>query len=133
MVGTSFLNFTYSPKSGNSEEVVVSSIDLNKLCKAWYIVSGKVKEADKTEEFPEDMINTQFIFNLDFTFELKGVDGKSTKKGTWKELKESKIYVTVDEDPITFEITTLTDTKLVLTTNYKKSIVDFVFSSTSDE
>lgn len=115
ILSLSLSSYSYIPNQAYQTEVSTASIDLTKLCKTWYVVSGEMVEGNETEEFPEELKNSQFIFNPDFTFILKEKGSKDHEKGSWKELKGDKLLVDLDDDPVTFTIVSLTENRLEMT------------------
>lgn len=105
---------------------ITSNIDKEKLCKTWYIASGVLTEDGETEEVPEEMINSRFVFKKDNTFLMYELD--VFEKGTWKEV-DGKLQINIDEEAITFTVETLTDTQLVITMNEDDRKASMTFST----
>ncbi len=108
------LSFSFkSNQNSNKIEVLLEKIDTEKLCKTWYIVSGIVKAEAEEEELPEDMINGKFIFHKNFKVSMVEPGTNESEEGTWKD-KNGKLYINIDNDPMSFTIETLTDNSLVI-------------------
>ena len=108
---------------------VANNIDKDKLCKTWYVISGELTEDGETEKLPEDMINSRFIFKKDNSFMLFEPEDENSEKGTWKDI-DGKLYINIDNDPMTFTIETLTDTKLVIMLSEDDRQASMTLSST---
>lgn len=115
ILSVSLSSYNYIPNQTHRTDTLTTSIDLAKLCKTWYVVSGEMVEGNEIEELPEELKNSQFIFNPDFTFILKEKGSKDQEKGSWKELKGDKLLVDLDDDPVTFTVVSLTENRLEMT------------------